>query len=113
MGYDQPRNLGSRESGGRVAAPVWLHFMQNGGKRGAGKPFPVPPGIVFANVDTRSGLLATHRSEKTRMECFLEGTEPREYADDPWESEGFDFFMEDLDSSTPEGASQGSGGSTP
>jgi len=97
MGYDQPRNLGVRESGGRVAAPVWLRFMQSQGKALSGKPFPVPPGIVFAKVDTRSGLLATPRSSSTRMECFREGTEPREYAAEPWESDPLEFFSEDLD----------------
>ena len=101
MGYDQPANLGSRESGGKVAAPVWLHFMQHSVKKKSGKPFPVPAGIVFANVDTRTGLLATQRSDKTRLECFFEGTEPREYAEDPWEEETFDFFTEDLGPSEP------------
>ena len=51
---------------------------------------------MFANVDTRTGLLATSRSTETRMECFLEGTEPREYAEDPWEENELDFFSEDL-----------------
>jgi len=70
-------------------------------KKNPGKTFPVPSGIVFAHVDTRTGLLASQHSAKTRMECFLEGTEPREYAEDPWEEEPFDFFSEDLGPSEP------------
>jgi penicillin-binding protein 1A len=99
MGYDQSRNLGAMETGGRVAAPVWLHFMKNGNIRKSGRPFPIPPGIVFANVDTRTGLLATARSPQTRLECFLEGTEPKEYAEELREPEGFDFFLEDTEMS--------------
>jgi len=107
MGYDQPRNLGTRESGGTVAAPVWLRFMQRDAGQGTGRPFPVPPGIVFAKVDTRTGLLATPRSVRTRMECFLEGTEPREYADEALELEGTDFFVEDLGpAASPKGPSE-------
>ena len=28
LGYDQPRSLGSRETGGGVAMPIWLEYMQ-------------------------------------------------------------------------------------
>jgi len=103
MGFDQPRNLGSRESGGRVAAPVWLYHMKKTFGKGMGKPFPIPPGIVFVKVDTRTGLLATQYSEKTRLECFLEGTEPRDFAEDEWEKDEMDFFKEDYNpySSSP------------
>jgi len=68
-----------------------------------GKPFPIPPGIVFVKVDTRTGLLATQYSEKTRLECFLEGTEPRDFAEDEWEKDEMDFFKEDYNpySSSP------------
>jgi penicillin-binding protein 1A len=29
LGYDQPRSLGSRETGGGVGMPIWLDYMQN------------------------------------------------------------------------------------
>ena len=47
MGFDDQVSLGKRESGGRVAAPIWLAFMQ---KALQGQPvtdFPIPPGIRF------------------------------------------------------------------
>jgi penicillin-binding protein 1A len=28
MGYDTPRNLGSRETGGGLSLPIWINFMQ-------------------------------------------------------------------------------------
>ncbi len=95
MGYDQPKSLGDRESGGRVAAPVWLYYMQRVLEGGVGAPFPVPTGIVFVKVDTNTGLLATPRSERTRLECFLEDTEPRTSAEDDWEEGEVDFFQEE------------------
>jgi penicillin-binding protein 1A len=30
IGYDQPRSLGDRESGGGLGLPVWMEFMQHG-----------------------------------------------------------------------------------
>ena len=47
VGFDNQVSLGKREGGGRVAAPIWLAFMQ---KALQGQPvtdFPIPPGIRF------------------------------------------------------------------
>ena len=47
VGFDNQVSLGKREGGGRVAAPIWLAFMQ---KALLGQPvtdFPIPPGIRF------------------------------------------------------------------
>jgi len=102
MGFDQPRNLGNKETGGRVAAPVWLHFMQGAPRRSSGRSFPTPTGIVFAKIDTRTGLLASPHAESTRLECFREGTEPRETAEDLRSLEGVDFYQEeDLEALLP------------
>ncbi len=49
IGYDQPRSLGDRETGGGAALPIWIGFM---GKALAGVPNidrPVPAGVVSAN----------------------------------------------------------------
>jgi len=35
------------------------------------------------------------------MECFVEGTEPRQYAHDEWEGDGLDFFVEDIGAAAP------------
>jgi penicillin-binding protein 1A len=51
IGYDQPRNLGSRETGGGLSLPVWISFMA---KALQGVPVsepPVPPGVVQAGGD--------------------------------------------------------------
>jgi len=46
IGYDQPRNLGNKETGGGLALPIWIGFMQKALK---GEPVverPVPAGLV-------------------------------------------------------------------
>ncbi len=98
MGYDQPQNLGSHESGGRVAAPVWLYHMKKVLKAGPNKAFSIPSGIVFAKIDTQTGLLATSRTKKNRLECFLEGTEPQAYSTEGQDQDETDFFREEFDS---------------
>ncbi|MDD2546658.1 MAG: penicillin-binding protein 1A [Burkholderiaceae bacterium] len=46
IGYDTPRNLGSRETGGGLSLPIWIHFMERA-LRGVPVEDPtVPPGVV-------------------------------------------------------------------
>ncbi len=47
VGFDNHASLGKRESGGRVAAPVWLAFMQEALQGQPVTDFPIPPGIRF------------------------------------------------------------------
>ena len=46
IGYDTPRNLGSRETGGGLSLPVWINFMQHALKGVPVAEMPVPPGVV-------------------------------------------------------------------
>ncbi len=43
LGYDQPKSLGSRETGGGAALPVWLGYMQNALKAFPEEKRPPPP----------------------------------------------------------------------
>lgn len=46
IGFDQPKSLGDRETGGGLALPIWISYMQTALK---GKPEierPVPPGVI-------------------------------------------------------------------
>ncbi|MFK3739673.1 penicillin-binding protein 1A [Massilia sp. TN1-12] len=47
MGYDQPRNLGNRETGGGLALPIWVGFMQKALKTEPVVEREVPPGLVL------------------------------------------------------------------
>ena len=47
VGYDTPRNLGSRETGGGLALPIWISFMQQALQGVPSMEMPVPPGVSF------------------------------------------------------------------
>jgi penicillin-binding protein 1A len=49
IGFDQPKSLGDRETGGGLALPIWIGYMQTALKGLPEKTRPVPDGIV--NVD--------------------------------------------------------------
>nr|WP_060987683.1 penicillin-binding protein 1A [uncultured Acidovorax sp.] len=46
IGYDTPRNLGSRETGGGLSLPVWISFMERALKGVPVMEPRVPPGVV-------------------------------------------------------------------
>jgi penicillin-binding protein 1A len=97
VGFDNEKPLGKRETGARAAIPIWLSFMK---EILADKPirvFPVPNGIVFAKIDTETGLLAIPESKKTIFECFKEGSAPTEYTERPGSiTEQGQFFKSDM-----------------
>jgi penicillin-binding protein 1A len=97
VGFDQERSLGLSETGSRAASPIWLQFMNSVLE---GKPirvFQVPDGVVFAKIDTESGLLAIPESKHTIFECFKEGAVPVEYTKKPGSiTEPGQFFKYDM-----------------
>jgi penicillin-binding protein 1A len=46
MGFDTPRSLGDRETGGGVSLPIWISFMQSALKDVPIAQTPVPEGVV-------------------------------------------------------------------
>ena len=46
IGYDNPRNLGSRETGGGLSLPIWINFMQHALKDVPVSSYPVPSGLT-------------------------------------------------------------------
>ncbi len=78
VGFDEEKSLGRGEVGGRAALPIWLEFMKESHKNLPRSSFPVPQGIVFANIDNETGKLATARSSDVVKQPFLDGTEPSE-----------------------------------
>ncbi len=89
VGFDQERPMGRQEVGGRAAAPIWLYFAQKALQETPVENFPVPDGVVFARVKSRTGLQAQRSDKDAVYECFLEGTTPDDVeeifpADLPW-----------------------------
>jgi penicillin-binding protein 1A len=46
MGYDNPRSLGDRETGGSLSLPVWINFMQSALQGVPVMEPSAPPGVV-------------------------------------------------------------------
>ncbi len=47
IGYDTPKKLGDKETGGGLALPIWIDYMQHALKGVPNKPQgPAPPGLV-------------------------------------------------------------------
>ena len=49
MGYDQPKNLGNKETGGGLALPIWIGYMQKALKNMPVEERTVPAGLIMAN----------------------------------------------------------------
>jgi penicillin-binding protein 1A len=49
MGYDKPKKLGDRETGGGLSLPIWINFMQTALKSTPVAEIPVPAGVVNVN----------------------------------------------------------------
>jgi penicillin-binding protein 1A len=46
IGYDQPRKLGDRETGGGLALPVWIEFMQHALRNVPVQEVTPPEGVI-------------------------------------------------------------------
>ena len=51
MGYDTPRNLGARETGGGLSLPIWINFMQTALKGVPVAKLTPPEGVVNVGDD--------------------------------------------------------------
>jgi penicillin-binding protein 1A len=74
LGFDQPRSIGSKATGGGLAVPIFTDFMQMALAQKPAVPFAVPRGIVFLPVDRRSGVRAPQGGAGTILEAFKAGT---------------------------------------
>jgi len=58
IGFDQPKSLGSKETGGAAALPIWIDYMKTA-LQGVPEQFmPEPEGIAQAIIDPASGRFA-------------------------------------------------------
>src|SRR5215217_1320843 len=76
MGYDKPRHIGDRATGGGLAAPIFRDFMKVALAEKPGVPFRVPAGIKLIRVDPKSGMRASPGESRIILEAFKPGTAP-------------------------------------
>ncbi|MCI0344222.1 MAG: penicillin-binding protein, partial [Chloroflexi bacterium] len=56
IGFDQPKKLGTNETGSLAALPIWMGYMGRALK-GVPEVLPVAPaGVVAAKIDPETGL---------------------------------------------------------
>ena len=75
VGYDEPAYLGSNETGGHLAAPIFRDFMMAALKDAPAKEFRMPPGLRMYRVSPTTGLPAG-AGEPAIWEGYKPGTEP-------------------------------------
>jgi penicillin-binding protein 1A len=80
VGYDDALPLGGGEAGGATALPAWVDFMKAAHGKRPVTEFPRPAGIVEAEVDPVTGLLARAEQADPLRELFLDGTAPTDVA---------------------------------
>ncbi len=78
VGFDNPRSLGSRETGAIAALPMWVAYMRQALKGVPESPLEQPDSIVSVRIDKNTGLPATPESTDTMFEYFKEDQVPSE-----------------------------------
>jgi penicillin-binding protein 1A len=76
VGFDQVKSLGSAETGGRAALPMWIDYMAVALRDSVDRPMEAPPGIITARIDPESGLLARPTNNRAIFEVFRNDNVP-------------------------------------
>ncbi len=92
IGYDTPRKLGDRETGGGLSLPVWISYMQHALRNTPVGGMPVPSGVVFEGNDWFYNEF-THSSGVTQLGIEGKNTEG-DAAVDPEKKKILDMFKE-------------------
>jgi penicillin-binding protein 1A len=96
VGFDEEKNLGRGEVGGKSALPIWLDYMKMAHENVSPHGFPVPDGVVFANIDNETGRLVSPGSKSVVRQAFIDGTEPGSAANPEIKDEDTNFYKEDM-----------------
>jgi penicillin-binding protein 1A len=76
LGYDKPKHIGNRATGGGLAAPIVTEFLKVALADKPAVPFRVPAGIKLIRVDAKTGMRAGPGDTKVILEAFKPGTGP-------------------------------------
>jgi penicillin-binding protein 1A len=82
VGFDVKRTIGKFETGGKAAAPIFVHFMKRFLKDSPPLDFDIPDGVIPVAVNSYSGRLADPGDPGSFTEYFISGTEPTTRASD-------------------------------
>ena len=79
VGRDDHDPLGEGETGGKVAAPIWLEFMKEAMKDRPITDFPIPPGVRFVRLYGKGNNALAAESfanDSALFEVFVDGSQP-------------------------------------
>jgi penicillin-binding protein 1A len=78
VGYDNPKPMGKKRTGGELAAPIVADFMKLALNGKAAIPFRVPRAIELIPINVKTGTRSTFGGEEVILEAFKPGDEPPE-----------------------------------
>ncbi len=76
MGYDQPRSLGDRETGGGAALPIWMSYMEKALKDVPEAVYTMPDNMVAVHINEEG----FRDDSSPRVEYFYQENAPPELA---------------------------------
>ena len=76
MGYDQPRSLGDRETGGGAALPIWMNYMEKTLKDVPVAVYTMPDNMVALHINEEG----FRDDNSSRVEYFYQENVPPEHA---------------------------------
>ena len=74
VGYDNPKNLGYKQTGSSVAVPIFKNIAEKIELNKKNIPFRVPSGISFVRIDPKTGIPSYKKN--TILEPYILGSEP-------------------------------------
>jgi len=76
VGRDDFKPIGHDATGGQVALPIWLSYMQEALRSAPVHDFDPPPGVIFVRADPEKGIPATPEKPGSRLMPLKRGTLP-------------------------------------
>ena len=76
VGRDDFKPVGHDATGGQVALPIWLSYMQEALRSVPVRDFEPPPGVIFVRADPEKGVPATPDKPGSRLMPLRRGTLP-------------------------------------
>jgi penicillin-binding protein 1A len=78
IGYDTPRPMGRKQTGGDLAAPIVADFLKVALRDEPATPFRVPAGIELMPIDPSTGMRGEFGGDGVILEAFKPGEAPND-----------------------------------
>jgi len=83
IGFDVPANMGTNETGGQAALPIWMAYAAKVLKDVPETESPQPSGVVAVNINPLTGLREPDGASRT-LEYFYQESQPPVGEDSPF-----------------------------